>query len=967
MASGSATEASAGVLPAEQSVLPETVFKNYCFGDSTGDNIDFMRLIVGIKEDDPPVASLYTNLIKYFRPNDTFVSTIQKPYIAYKFGTHEVKYYVHDGLIHNIADKVDHGNSEDFPKLTILHNVGDLYTNTNFKNALFQVETNFNGLVQPQENKFPGPVIEYLKFGRQGGVNCIKTFAALLYRRYIWGISGDPFEFANPTKYKSHPGIFIKDRVPEVYDKLDTTPGGWLDILGVKYDQKILSEKRVKIISMARGVGMIGVSNCSSMINTNSANNICLMTNTSIIINQALCSIALNFKDIRDNHKEHRDNALGWISACLFASYYNTLRFAIEKRLNTVVLTIMQGYSTDPNIGVGAYSAMAFAIKSVKIEYPSSNLRIFVNFDDSDSVFNTPFLAEANKSRDKLDIMEINSRDDLDVLLNLASVLRQGSQSQTPPASTITKKETSPSSTPPASIKLAPSVLAEAHAHMSRSPKSLASSYQLKIAESTLPSVGATQESPKGEGTEAPKPPPELEKTSEEIETPSVNPQSKSPSPPLPQCMEPNLLNSDIDLGNDEIDILESLVGISEPETSPASIEFYDQLDIKFSGTPLQMIVTKTNPPTCYNVGVHSVEYEIPDDISNLVFDMSTTNPLAKDLNFIFLTGEECGNIASLQSNELFKNALFQVELEFNGLEQSDPDKPPDLLKKYYTNKTQGGLAAVGAFAASVYRRYLWGIPGNNAPDDEQTYKYYPGIFVKGDVERVYKGISTTIGGHLHMADPSDQSGAQFFVCGLGVGIIGVQNCSSMITVDRNHRLKLKTKSEILINQAICSTYGTPAHQYTRTTMHKSFMMGSIFSSYYNTLCFAHKCQTNKVILTLLEHSNDTTNGGHDLLALAMMLAFTKYPELKNVKIFMAIRNAASEAYEKFITANKTKNELLYHFNTSEISSMDELNRVMNPSSTIEPPHPLTLTLNPEGMYFVLFFSIIRRSTFFNW
>ena len=424
--------------------------------------------------------------------------------------------------------------------------------------------------------------------------------------------------------------------------------------------------------------------------------------------------------------------------------------------------------------------------------------------------------------------------------------------------------------------------------------------------------------------------------------------------------MAPNSLKHDIKLNPDEDNVFNMLIGIPELDiNSPISLDYYTDLKTRFDTDLSHLIVSiGDSAPICYNVGKHSVEYGVPDDIfESLKIAAENKNPI-QGLGLVILIGINC---EKLQHDKRFENALFQVELGFNGLaRQDDPIKRPGLLDPYLADKKKiGSIAAIDAFAALVYRRYLWGIPTKNAPDDPKTYEKYPGIPIKEEIAGVYSNLKVTIGGHLDILGanyPSTyEKSGRYFQFARGVGIIGVENCSSMIGYKNPDDLWLKTKSEISIHQALCSTLSSTfrpvaSGDVKNMEIFDNWVHALIFASYFNTLCFAHKCKTNKVVLTLVEGCETLRNGGYTLLVLAIEIATMKYPELKNIKIFMAIDSQSGKTGERFIDSAETIKQPHLTLEISKIDSTekfnDELAKLPLPTKPTDPSTSAAFSLS---------------------
>lgn len=242
------------------------------------------------------------------------------------------------------------------------------------------------------------------------------------------------------------------------------------------------------------------------------------------------------------------------------------------------------------------------------------------------------------------------------------------------------------------------------------------------------------------------------------------------------------------------------------------------------------------------------------------------------------------GDIWRLQCDPFFAGALFQVASNFNALEQMAPYQVPGSLQSYMSDHTQGPAASISAFAAALYRRYLWGWP-DTMPESSEVY---PGRFVKGAVRGAYEGAKITIGGWLvpGRLDPA----ASVHRVAAGMGMVGVLNCSPVLMNDAQAATMYKLRPGASpISQAFCAAYDLSRTERTRDS--EVWADACLYAAYYNTLAFACVNKLNKVVLTLMGGGVFRNSGASIARAIedAMWHVGRKYKNLRDISVYLMV------------------------------------------------------------------------------
>lgn len=404
---------------------------------SLGTDFDLLSALSdgSLKEPNNPDANFYADLKNMFDMDGNMCIGFESKFYTYNTGKHTIRHYIYPGL-HLLARRMEYELQQhtltkaNVPSLTILKGVakdgtkthqerlvGDicyLQTDKKFEHAVFQVASNFNGLEQAHDYDAPGPIRKYPADNTQGPHAVFNTLAAILFRRYL---CFDPTTSApdNSSTFKNYPGIFVKSSVPDLYDSMETTIGGWLDPTRVQVENDlnvIVTNSLLEgAIAIAVGMGMIGVENCSSMILFDVfTGEMFLMFKKEMKIHHALCaSIDTQFKQA-----ELSDTINTWIAATVFASYYNTLRFAVEIGATKVVLTLIGGGAFGVS-GQSIYEHMMAAMYLVAMERPALlHMKIFVSlYDASDRITSDFYDNVRNNTKWPVNYTEIDNFDNI--------------------------------------------------------------------------------------------------------------------------------------------------------------------------------------------------------------------------------------------------------------------------------------------------------------------------------------------------------------------------------------------------------------------------------------------------------------------------------------------------------------------------------------------------------------------------
>lgn len=225
-----------------------------------------------------------------------------------------------------------------------------------------------------------------------------------------------------------------------------------------------------------------------------------------------------------------------------------------------------------------------------------------------------------------------------------------------------------------------------------------------------------------------------------------------------------------------------------------------------------------------------------------------------------------------MMADPRFKGAVFQAASNFNSLEQTNPNQRPGYIRDYFGDRTQGPVTALGGYAATMWRRYAWSNRTSGPqPDDllNERWSGYPGVLVKPNFEDVYANVLTTIGGWLDLrkatlnmeGEDSIDNGAKRFVRSIcrisrGFGATCVTGCDAMLVRRQSDDRVALLRNPNNINQVYVSAVdNSVVHRYLlggdpeRTARFRS---AALLAAYMNTLLFAMRSRSSKVVLTMM-------------------------------------------------------------------------------------------------------------------
>jgi hypothetical protein len=161
-----------------------------------------------------------------------------------------------------------------------------------------------------------------------------------------------------------------------------------------------------------------------------------------------------------------------------------------------------------------------------------------------------------------------------------------------------------------------------------------------------------------------------------------------------------------------------------------------------------------------------------------------------------------------------------------------------------------------------------------------------------------------------------------------GIGMVGVRGCSRMIHVGPlTGKISLALKAEMKISQALCSAIDTRYQTAVIGDRMESWVLATVFASYYNTLRYALEIGASKVVLTLMGGGVFGVQGNLIFLCavFAMKMVAIERPQIKDVKVYFALWDYSETTTSGFYNAANAKTDPKFEVNSVHVDSVDDI------------------------------------------